>query len=127
MALEFNNGSLSTTFDIDLDKGFEDSVRRAFESLSKEGKQFGQNIKQATDRAESDIDRLVRKASQGLAVYASADFAQRIVGQIVKVRGEFEQLEVAFRTMLGSKIEADKLLAEVTEFAATTPFAFLYR
>jgi hypothetical protein len=68
------------------------------------------------------IETLARKATGLLGAYASGAFVQGFVKDIVRVRGEFQQLEVAFETMLGSKAKSDKLMAEITEFAATTPF-----
>lgn len=44
------------------------------------------------------------------------------VRQLATVRGEFQQLEVAFTTMLGSKERSDKLMAQIVETAAKTPF-----
>ena len=40
----------------------------------------------------------------------------------MSVRGEFQQLEVAFETMLGSAEEANKLMNQLVKTAATTPF-----
>ncbi len=45
-----------------------------------------------------------------------------LVRQLVQVRGEVQQLEVAFETMLGSKAKADKLVGEAVQLAAKTPF-----
>lgn len=70
----------------------------------------------------SAIDNVVRKTATAIAAYASFSAGSNFVGDIVRVRGEFQQLEVAFTTMLQSKQKADKLLAEITQFAATTPF-----
>ena len=42
--------------------------------------------------------------------------------ELVNVRGEFQQLDVAFTTMLGSKEKADKLMAQIVDTAAKTPF-----
>jgi len=39
-----------------------------------------------------------------------------------KTAGDMEQVEIAFETMLGSAEKADKLIKEITQFAATTPF-----
>ena len=38
------------------------------------------------------------------------------------MRGEYQQLEIAFETMLGSKSQADALMAQLIDTAATTPF-----
>lgn len=80
------------------------------------------NLTGAAQREANAVDNLVRKTATAIAAYASFAGASNFVGDIVRVRGEFQQLEVAFSTMLGSKEKADRLLAEVTQFAATTPF-----
>lgn len=52
------------------------------------------------------------------AVGQLKDFAVKVA----TVRGEFQQLEIAFSTMLGSKKQADALMAQLIDTAATTPF-----
>ncbi len=68
------------------------------------------------------IDDITRRMGQGLATYFSVFQATRLVKDIASVRGEYQQLDVAFTTMLGSKVKADKLMSEVVDFAARTPF-----
>jgi len=79
-------------------------------------------LTETANKEAGAIDSLVRKSATAIAAYASFAAATNFVSDIVRVRGEFQQLEVAFETMLGSKQKADQLLAEITEFAATTPF-----
>lgn len=77
------------------------------------------------DRAEAEgsrIDTAFRKAGQAVAAYFTAQQLTGFIRSIVQVRGEFQQLEVAFRTMLGSKEQADSLMAQLVETAAKTPF-----
>lgn len=63
-------------------------------------------------------DRLGKlAASMGLAFGA-----KELVQNLVKIRGEFQQLDVAFRTMLGSAEKADALMSQLVRTAATTPF-----
>ncbi|MDH6356956.1 tape measure protein [Parabacteroides sp. PF5-9] len=45
-----------------------------------------------------------------------------LVQQVITVRGEFQQLGIAFETMLGSKEKADTMMAEIKELALSTPF-----
>lgn len=61
-------------------------------------------------------------ATAALAGYATFTAGTNFIKDIVRVRGEFQQLETAFKTMLGSKEKADKLLAQATQLAAKTPF-----
>lgn len=79
-------------------------------------------VTSAAENQAAVMDSILRKATTAVATYASFAAGSNFVGQIVQIRGEFQQLEVAFTTMLGSKEKADKLMAEVTQFAATTPF-----
>lgn len=45
-----------------------------------------------------------------------------LLTSIVQVRGQFQQLEIAFETMLGSKSKAHELMQQMEETAAKTPF-----
>lgn len=92
------------------------------------GKQLAQNIHNL-DRDVQNINKqfqqtegLVKKAALALGAYVSLQAGTNFIKDLVRVRGEYQQLTVAFNTMLGSKEKADKLMAEVTQFAATTPF-----
>ena len=78
-----------------------------------------------TQQANKELDALDRKGQllqQTLGRLASAFAMKELVSKVASVRGEFQQLEVAFRTMLGSASEADALLEQLTRTAATTPF-----
>jgi tape measure domain-containing protein len=44
------------------------------------------------------------------------------ITHVATVRGEFQQLEIAFKTMLGSAGQADVLMTQLVKTAATTPF-----
>lgn len=59
----------------------------------------------------------------GVATYFSAQALGGFTRELVNVRGEFQQLEVAFETMLGSKAKADALMSQVVTLAGTTPFS----
>lgn len=56
-----------------------------------------------------------------MSLTAGVSFAA-LAKQVVQVRGEVQQLEVAFETMLGSKEKADTLMTEIIDLAAKTPF-----
>ena len=53
---------------------------------------------------------------------AIAGVTASISNAAARSAGEFEQTTIAFETMLGSASETAKLLADITEFAALTPF-----
>lgn len=70
-------------------------------------------------RAESSFNGL----STALATIGGTAFATMIGNKILNVTGEFQQLDVAFTTMLGSKEKAERLMGQIIETAATTPFS----
>lgn len=49
---------------------------------------------------------------------------KEVAGSIIKVRGEFQQLEVSFGAMLKSKAEANAIMQDVVQMAAQSPFEF---
>lgn len=70
----------------------------------------------------SRIDNTLSNLSRAVATVFTIQQASNFAREIANVRGEFQQLEIAFTTMLRSKERADKLMLEVVDFAATTPF-----
>lgn len=69
------------------------------------------------------IDSTFKKIGASISgVFAVAQM-KSFVSQVAAVRGEFQSLEVSFKTMLGSKQEADALMQQLIETAATTPFS----
>ena len=68
------------------------------------------------------INTALRNAAAGLAAFLSIQQLAQFSRSIAEVRGEFQQLEVAFKVMLGNKGQADKLMAQLVKTAATTPF-----
>ncbi|MBB6327122.1 tape measure domain-containing protein [Algoriphagus iocasae] len=54
--------------------------------------------------------------------FLSIQQGTRLISDIVRTRGEIEQLEVAFTTMLRSKEAATQLMAEIVDVAVETPF-----
>ncbi len=60
--------------------------------------------------------------TKSLSIIGGTAGLVRLGQQIVNVRGEFQQLQVAFETMLNSKEKANKLMSEVVDFASKTPF-----
>ncbi|MDO5106023.1 tape measure protein [Capnocytophaga sp.] len=68
------------------------------------------------------IDDVYNNISRGLAFAFTTGVVGGFVSQLVQVRSEFQQLEISFSTMLKSRVKAEKLMSELTNLAATTPF-----
>lgn len=87
------------------------------------------SIKKASDSAMSDTEALEQQI-MGFAQRGATYITSYLVGQgmqsllqsIISTRGQFQQLEIAFNTMLGSTEKAQALMAQLTNTAAKTPF-----
>lgn len=72
----------------------------------------------ANDANSRSLDPLMGKWAKFLTAGAVAGF----VTKVTQVRGEFQQLEIAFGTMLNSGAKAEKLIGQLANTAAKTPF-----
>lgn len=86
-------------------------------------------VKQLSDTTaakSAEMDQsLLTFAKNGAAYITSYLVGQgmtNLLTSIVQVRGQFQQLEIAFETMLGSKSKAHELMQQMEETAAKTPF-----
>lgn len=81
---------------------------------------------QATSKQIEDsgmsIEQMFGRMTTAAAAFGISLGAKQLVSDITRVRGEFQQLEVAFNTMLGSKEQADTLMSQLVRTAAITPF-----
>ncbi|KAB7730480.1 hypothetical protein F5984_15165 [Rudanella paleaurantiibacter] len=94
--------------------------------------QFGAQIKRMEQqlmglsglavKETAKMDSAFARLSQLAAGYFTFDALRQLPAELVRVRGEFQQIEIAFATMLGNKAKADKLVADLVQTAATTPF-----
>ncbi len=69
-----------------------------------------------------DMENVFAGMAKAATAFFTVNAAQNFIQQLVRVRSEFQQLEIAFTTMLGSKEKADKLTQDLIKFATTTPF-----
>ena len=70
----------------------------------------------------SGLENMSDRLKQSLMGLGMAFSMKGLVAEVANVRGQFQQLEVAFNTMLGSADKADALMAQLVRTAATTPF-----
>lgn len=76
------------------------------------------NLTQGLGSSTNNLQSLLLK------VGGTAAFIQ-LAKEIVNVRGEMQQLDIAFSTMLKSPEKAAKLMSELKEFAVNTPFGLM--
>lgn len=75
-----------------------------------------------TDIASKSVAKSFQRIQAAGAAYFSVDMAKRFASEMVSVYGTFQQLDISFKTMLQSGEKATKLMGELTNFAAITPF-----
>lgn len=80
------------------------------------------SVSSGVEKESERMDTAFKRLAASVGAIFTAQQAARIIENIVRVRGEFQQLEVAFTTMLQSREKADKLMSEAVDFAARTPF-----
>nr|DAO22989.1 MAG TPA: tail tape measure protein [Caudoviricetes sp.] len=75
-----------------------------------------------TDVASRSVATSFSRIQAAGAAYLSWNFAKQFVSQMTTIYGEFQQLEIKFTSMLQSGEKAQKLMRQLVNFAATTPF-----
>ena len=95
-----------------------DEAIRKFRELQKTAKTVTSSVITDADRMDAAMQRFMATLGKiGVGVSLAG-----LVKQIAQTRGEFQQLEVAFTTLLQSKEKADALMSQMVDLAAKTPF-----
>lgn len=82
-------------------------------------------VRDASRQIESDggsIDKTISRIKTGIASIGAGWGFKEVSSAVANTRGEFQQLEVAFKTMLGSEEKAATLMNQLVRTAAITPF-----
>lgn len=105
----------SIKFDI---TGDNSSVLKAFRGVQDGVSQTARAVEQQGQSIENVFNRIKSVASVAFAGFT----AKEIISTLGTVRGEFQQFEIAFETMLGSGQKAKAMISDLAKLAATTPF-----
>lgn len=82
-------------------------------------------VHQTAERVEKDgksIDDIISKIQNSMNIAIGGWSIGKFVNQMMQVRGQFQQTEMAFKTMLQSEEKADALMKQLIRTAAITPF-----
>ena len=93
-----------------------------FVSAARQAEAAGGHMVDSITREGKELDDMFKRLAGTVATIGAGLSASALTKQIFDIRSEFQQLEVAFSTMLKSEEKAHKLMQDATEFAATTPF-----
>lgn len=108
---------MSNTIDFD--------VRVKLEDFERQLDQMQSRLEGATNRTQASADKMgdsFSKVGKMIGTYFGVQQLAEFGKKVISVRGEMQQLEIAFSTMLGSAEKANALMAQLTETAAKTPF-----
>lgn len=115
--MENINGALGFAATLDIDQfnvsaqAMEQSIRNSMSGATDE-----------VGKLEARIMDMARTAAGYITSYLTAQGMYGLMQSIIATRGQFQQLEMAFETMLGSGSKAHELMNQMTETAAKTPF-----
>ena len=105
----------SIKFDI---TGDNSSVLKAFRGVQDGVSQTARAVEQQGQSIVNVFNRIKSVASVAFAGFT----AKEIISTLGTVRGEFQQFEIAFETMLGSGQKAKGMISDIANLAASTPF-----
>lgn len=110
-----NNTNGAISFDAIIN---DSDFQRKFDEMERRIKGFTSTAQKET----SKIDDQFKKLALSAGAYFSFEGLKGLANQLITVRGEFQQMETAFKVMLGSKEKANALMAQIAELASTTPY-----
>lgn len=82
-------------------------------------------VHKTAERVEKDgksIDDVISNIQNSMNIAIGGWSIGKFVNQMMQVRGQFQQTEMAFKTMLQSEEKADALMKQLIRTAAVTPF-----
>lgn len=85
-------------------------------------KDFSSSAIDEVESVEDVFQSFAKRAGEYISYYLVGQGMMGLLNSIVQVRGQFQQLEIAFETMLGSESKARTLMNQMVDTAAKTPF-----
>lgn len=99
-----------------------DDFNVSAQAMERHIKDFSNTAAQEAAEVEESFQQMAQRAGQYITYYLVGQGMNNLVSSIVSVRGQFQQLEIAFGTMLGSEEKATALMQQMVNTAAKTPF-----
>lgn len=99
-----------------------DDFNVSAQAMERHIKDFSNTAAHEAAEVEESFQQMAQRAGQYITYYLVGQGMNNLVSSIVSVRGQFQQLEIAFGTMLGSEEKATALMQQMVNTAAKTPF-----
>lgn len=104
------------------------AFKRGSEEVKAQVRRITEEVKVEGGKMQREFDGIGKSmgSSMGkyLAAFGGAAVFKQLIGDMVRVRGEFQKADTAIRTMLGSKEKADELMSQVRDYAKISPLEF---
>ena len=92
------------------------------EAMERRVQEMSASVQSEAADMETSIQQFAQKGAEYITTFLVGKGMVDLTKSIIEVRGQFQQLEIAFETMLGSTEKANDLMAQLTQTAAKTPF-----
>lgn len=110
-----NNSGGALSFDAIIN---DEQFRRAIMDMERRIRSLSGVASSEAQKTDDSFKRL----GYAIGAYLTFDSLKTLGSELIKVRGEFQSLETAFTTMLGSKERANALMGQISQLAAATPY-----
>lgn len=111
------NGALAFRATLDID-----DFNVSAEAMERSIKKVSDSAMSDTEALEQQIMGFAQRGASYITSYLVGQGMQSLLQSIISTRGQFQQLEIAFNTMLGSTERAQALMSQLVDTAAHTPF-----
>lgn len=115
--MENIDGALAFKATLDID-----DFKVSSEAMNRYIKNASNNAIVEADRMEQSFLTFAQNGARYIVSYLVGQGMMSLVQSIVQVRGQFQQLELAFNTMLRSTEKSQVLMSQLVDTAAKTPF-----
>lgn len=115
--MENQNGALGFRATLDID-----DFNVSAQAMEKHIKKVSSTAISESSKMDDSLQSFAKNGAKYIVSYLVGQGMSSLVQSIVQVRGQFQQLEIAFGTMLKSEEKAQVLMGELVQTAAKTPF-----
>lgn len=91
-------------------------------AMERQIRNFSNTAISEVGEVEDSFRKMAESAGRYISYYLVGQGMHGLVNSIIQTRGQFQQLEIAFETMLGSTDKATTLMQQMVDTAAKTPF-----
>lgn len=99
-----------------------DDFNVSAQSMERQIRNFSNTAISEVGEVEDSFRKMAESAGRYISYYLVGQGMHDLVNSIIQTRGQFQQLEIAFETMLGSTDKATTLMQQIVDTAAKTPF-----